>query len=90
MTDLAALAAEEPRVHQFGMTSILAEFQAKGEAVGEARGQVKMLLRLLERRFDELSDWAAAKVSGRSADDLQTWADRVLEVATLEDIFADD
>ena len=78
---------------EVGMTSILEEFQARGET----RGQVKMLLRQLERRFlgpdrhvNQLPGWVAAKVRGGSADDLQTWADRVLEVATLEDVFADD
>lgn len=80
---------------EVGMTSILEEFQARGEAVGEARGetrgQVKMLLRLLEHKFNDLPDWVPAKVNGGSADDLQTWADRVLDPdTTLADVFADD
>lgn len=96
MTDLAArVTAEYPRAHELGMTGILDAFQARGEAVGEARGetrgQAKMLLRQLEHRFDELPDWVSARVNGGSADDLQTWADRVLDPdTTLADVFADD
>lgn len=92
---------------EVGMTSILEEFQARGKAEGKAEGRAEgkaegkaegqtegramMLLQLLEHKFKDLPDWVPAKVNGGSADDLQTWADRVLDPGTtLADVFADD
>lgn len=87
---------------EVGMTSILEEFQARGKAEGRAEGKAEgkaegqaegramMLLQLLEHKFNDLPDWVPAKVNGGSADDLQTWANRVLDGEPLADVFADD
>jgi hypothetical protein len=42
---------------------------------------------LLTRRFGALPDWASARLQAAHADQLEQWADRVLDAATLEAVF---
>jgi hypothetical protein len=47
-----------------------------------------LLLRQLTRRFDTLPDVWAARVASGSADDLECWGERLLDAASLDEIFA--
>jgi hypothetical protein len=55
---------------------------------GEQRGEAALLTRLLERRFGTLPDWARDRVQAADTPAIKEWALRLLEAASLEDIFA--
>jgi predicted transposase YdaD len=66
----------------------IAAGKAAGKAEGKAEGRAELLLRQLARRFGAA---AASSRAGRlqeaSLSDLERWADRVLDAATIEDVF---
>jgi len=64
-----------------------AEGRAEGMEQGRVDGERAVLERLLLRRFGSVSPEVAARVGGASAADLETWAERVLDADTLEDVF---
>ena len=55
---------------------------------GTTEGQRSLLLRLIVRRFGPQPAELAARVEAGSAADLERWAERVLEAASIEDLFA--
>ena len=61
--------------------------QAMGKAEGKAEGKADMLLRLLRRRFDSLPETVIAKVRNASEDQLNEWADNILDAQTLDMVF---
>ncbi len=52
------------------------------------KGRQSDLLRLLTRRFGTLPEAVAARVASAGADDLDQWFDRLLDAASLDEIFA--
>lgn len=44
--------------------------------------------RLIIRRFGPLPEWAEAKLAEAEPARLETWGERVLDAATLEEIFS--
>jgi hypothetical protein len=66
------------------------EGEQRGELRGELRGQqigeANVLVRLLTRRFGPLPDWAEARLRAADAARLETWADAVLDAASLTDV----
>ncbi len=60
----------------------------KGIEKGINKGRQSDLLRLLTRRFGTLPEAAAARVASAGADDLDQWFDRLLDAASLDEIFA--
>ena len=63
------------------------EGMERGVRQGRVEGERAVLERLLLRRFRRLSPGAAERLRRASADDLETWADNVLEADTLDDVF---
>jgi predicted transposase YdaD len=59
----------------------------QGERKGRHLGEVNLLHRLLERRFGPLPSWVDERLEQASEAELEHWADRVLECATLEGVF---
>ncbi len=59
----------------------------QGRVEGRVEGERAVLERLLLRRFRRLSPGAAERLRRASADDLETWADNVLDADTLDDVF---
>jgi Domain of unknown function (DUF4351) len=59
----------------------------KGLQQGLQQGEVIMLKRLLTRRFGPLPAWAEQRLEQASPQELEGWADRVLEAQRLEDVF---
>jgi predicted transposase YdaD len=51
-------------------------------------GQKELLLRLLTRRFGALPETVTAQVGNAGSEELERWADRILDAASLDDIFA--
>ncbi len=72
-----------------------AELRAEGAVEGEARGRVlgeaHLLLRILQRRGFAVSvDVEARLLAATDAARIERWADRALDAATLDAVFADD
>ena len=63
------------------------EGMERGVRQGRVEGERAVLERLLLRRFRRLSPGAAERLRRASADDLETWADNVLDADTLDDVF---
>lgn len=62
----------------------------QGEARGIQQGERGILLRLLRKRFGTLVDAAVERrLDSASAEQIATWADRVLSAATLDQLLAD-
>ena len=59
----------------------------RGVRQGRVDGERAVLERLLRRRFGSLSPELAARLGEASAPDLETWAEKVLDAAKLEDVF---
>ncbi len=54
---------------------------------GLLQGERVVLLRQLTRRFGPLPAWFAPRLEHAGREELEQWADRVLEVAHLEEVF---
>ena len=66
-----------------------AEGKAEGKAEGRAEGAAALLQQLLRRRFGAIPKATAARLAKASSADINRWAERVLDAATLADVFAD-
>ncbi|MDK2797246.1 MAG: hypothetical protein PWQ19_796 [Tepidiphilus sp.] len=42
---------------------------------------------MLTRRFGSLPEWVQQRLRSASGEELETWADRVLDAQRLEDVF---
>lgn len=60
-----------------------------GHREGQTQGKADSLLRLVRRRFGPLPDGVAERLAGATSQDLDRWTDRVLDAATLAELFAD-
>ncbi|MCP4203966.1 MAG: DUF4351 domain-containing protein [bacterium] len=54
---------------------------------GKERLRASILRRLLQRRFHELPGWIDQRLEQASQQELESWADRVLDAKRLEDVF---
>jgi hypothetical protein len=59
----------------------------EGKLEDRLEGKLDTLTRLLTRRFGPLPDWAAEQMKAATADQFDLWADRVLDAASLTDVF---
>ena len=59
----------------------------QGLQQGIQQGEVIMLKRQLTRRFGSLPAWAGQRLEQASRQELEGWAERVLEAQRLEDVF---
>jgi hypothetical protein len=62
------------------------EWRQEGLHEGVQRGEATLLLRLLERRFGPLPDWAADRVRAADIATLEEWGLRMLDAASLNDV----
>jgi hypothetical protein len=53
-------------------------------------GHRTMLLRLLVRRFGALPEPVAARVATATPAELERWSDRILDAASLDDVFGSE
>ena len=58
-------------------------------AEGLLHGEVKLLERLLVARFGELSGDVKLHLESASNEDIERWAERVLEAERIESVFKD-
>ena len=61
----------------------------QGVQQGMQLGEALLLQRLLTRRFGELSAAQQAKLAAATPAQLETWGDRVLDAASLDEVFGD-
>lgn len=61
---------------------------AKGMQQGMQQGEAAVITRLLERRFGKISQQYMQRINLADADTLLLWADRLLNVKTLDEVFA--
>ena len=60
-----------------------------GELDGELKGGRVLLERLLTRRFGPLPDWGRDQLVGATLDQLNRWADRILEADSIHAVLAE-
>jgi Domain of unknown function (DUF4351) len=56
--------------------------------MGKVQGARDVLLRQLARRFGALPESIKARVDSAGTDALERWCDRLLDAASLDDLFA--
>ena len=66
---------------------ILQEGHQKGRQEGRQEGEVALLMRLLVKRFGNVSESIESRLTQATIADLELWADRILEAKTLTDVF---
>ena len=66
----------------------LLEGRQEGEQMGRRAGEAALLLRLLERRFGPLPDWAKDRIASADTVSLEEWGFRVLDAGSLEIVLA--
>ena len=59
----------------------------QGLQQGLQQGAATVLRRLLTRRFGPLPAWAEERLAQASPQELERWADRVLEAQQLDEVF---
>jgi predicted transposase YdaD len=62
----------------------------EGLQEGRKQGESKILRRQLQRRFGSLPTWVAEKMECATTDQLESWADALLDAPTLGAVFGDD
>lgn len=65
------------------------EGRAEGKVEGLTEGRVSTLLRQITRRFGAADDTVVERVRSATLEELDTWADRILDATSLDDLFAD-
>jgi hypothetical protein len=63
------------------------EGRQEGEARGEARGRASTVLKLLQLKFGDLPADVVTCIETGSLEDLDRWAERILFIERLEDLF---
>jgi hypothetical protein len=58
-------------------------------AESRADGKATLLRKLLQRRFGAIPKAMATRIAKASSADIDRWAERVLDAATLADVLAD-
>lgn len=64
--------------------------EQRGIEKGVEKGEALALQKLLTKRFGPLPPDSLSKIAAASAEQLDTWMDRVLDAPTLGDIFSED
>jgi len=67
--------------------SIADQLRQEGETLGMRKGERLVLQRLLTRKFGELDYHTLEKIRLATEQDLELWAERILDAKTLEDVF---
>jgi hypothetical protein len=80
-TRIMSIAAEQWKAEGFQMG------EHRGKAVGIQAGKADLLLRQLRQRFGALPESAQVRVLGASEDQLNEWAETLLDAMTLDAVF---
>jgi hypothetical protein len=80
--------ADAIKLYELDLAACRADGRVEGLADGRAEGEAKLLLKLLGVRFGPLSDVTRARVQAATVEQLETWGERILSAATLDDVLA--
>ena len=69
------------------VSGVIARAREEAMQQGRVEGERALLERQLRRRFGLLPPEVVERLGQAAADDLETWADNVLDAATLDDVF---
>uniref|UniRef100_UPI002FDAEAB9 DUF4351 domain-containing protein n=1 Tax=Rivihabitans pingtungensis TaxID=1054498 RepID=UPI002FDAEAB9 len=72
-----------------GMQQGIQQGMQQGVQQGMQLGEALLLQRQLTRRFGELSAAQQAKLAAATPAQLEIWGDRVLDAASLDEVFGD-
>nr|VFK67758.1 MAG: protein of unknown function (DUF4351) [Candidatus Kentron sp. UNK]VFK73099.1 MAG: protein of unknown function (DUF4351) [Candidatus Kentron sp. UNK] len=62
----------------------------EGRQEGLLEGEAKLLLRMLPRRFGPLPNEISERIHKADPDTIESWADRVLDAKSLDDVFSEN
>jgi hypothetical protein len=85
VTSVERLAIE--RGHMTGRLEGKLEGRLEGKLEGRLEGKLETLTRQLTRRFGPLPEWVAERLIAGTGEQLDAWSDRVLDAATLAEVF---
>jgi hypothetical protein len=63
------------------------ELRQEGRQEGRREGEAALLMRQLQKRFGELPDSVLTRLRGAPPDQLEHWGERLLDAASLNDLF---
>lgn len=86
--DIDDLLEGEPVLEQ-RLKTWLRDTKRQAIAEGFAEGKAELLERLLTRRFGAVPAWAVERLRNATAAQLDSWAERLLDVATLDEVFSE-
>jgi hypothetical protein len=81
------MASLSERLRSEGMARGLEQGIEKGMAEGMQTGERAVLIRQLSRRFGSLSAETLSRLDNANQQQLEAWADRILDARTLEEVF---
>ena len=64
------------------------EGRRQGRQEGIQLGELSVLKRQIARRFESVPAWAEHRLQQASPGELELWAERIIDVESLEDVFA--
>ncbi len=71
------------------MATLSERLRAEGMAAGVQSGERAVLIRQLKHRFGPLNAETLNRLSDASQQELETWADRILDARSLNEVFQD-
>ncbi|MDP1651587.1 MAG: DUF4351 domain-containing protein, partial [Rhodocyclaceae bacterium] len=72
-----------------GMLEGMLEGILKGKLEGKLEGESMLLERLIARRFGPIADATRDRLKAATAEQLENWAERILDASTLAEVFGD-
>ncbi len=72
---------------QKGMEKGMQKGMEKGIEKGMQKGEITLLKRQLKLRFGDLPDWVENRLTQATTDQLERWAEKILDAITLEEVF---
>lgn len=65
------------------------EGRREGKLEGKLEGKCGLLEKILTRRFGPLPVWAKRRLASASSEQLDQWAERVLEAKSLQEVWVE-
>lgn len=85
MLNIQNIELKQTRFYQ----EVWAEGREEGREEGVQTGEQILLQWMLTRRFGQLPNWAQKRLLQANSEQLEQWADRLLDAQTLEAVFED-
>ena len=85
LRDVPSSELAKEQVERFMSTA--EKLRQEGEKKGVKKGSAELLLRQIGLRFGEVPEYVVARIRRASARDVNRWAERILTVESLEELF---